>query len=125
MSDARLGQKGSTLLAGSTRAREPERVREWPIGYGLAEYVPTARLRCASLSMKLSYHTHRHEPIKLLDQAPRLVVAAVARHVTAEISDVAGKTWRAAAHPPEAGAVCRPNGRRLQQPIKMAVAAGP
>lgn len=51
--------------------------------------VHTARLRCASLSTKLPYHTHQHEPIKLLDQAQRLVVAAVARHVTAEITDVA------------------------------------
>lgn len=56
--------------------------------------VRTARLRCASLSAKLPYHTHHHEPIKLLDQAPPLVVAAVARHVTAEISDVADEALR-------------------------------
>lgn len=110
----------------ATRAREPERVWEWPIGYGLAaEYVPAARLRCTSLSARSPYHTHRHEPIKYLDQAPRLVVAAVARHVTAEISDVAGKTCRPRQRPSKAGGVYRPNGGEQRQPSRRTVAAYP
>ena len=95
---------GSTLLAGPTRAREPERVWEWPVGYGLAaEICPRARPLAAAVSgvhtrrkvsRKSPYHTHRHEPINLLNQALRLIVAAVARLVTAEISDKAGESLR-------------------------------
>lgn len=49
-------RSGSTLLAGPTRAREPECVWGWPTGYGLAaEICPQARLRCTSLSTKLPY----------------------------------------------------------------------
>ena len=56
-----------------------------------SRYIPSGTTACCvGLSTKSPYHTHRHEPIKLLDQAPSLVVAAVARLVTAEISDDAG-----------------------------------
>jgi hypothetical protein len=110
----------------ATRARGPERVRGWPVDYGLAaDICPQARLRCASLSTELPYHTHRNEPTNLLDRPPRLVVAAVARVVTAEISDDVEMSSRLWQYPSEAGEVCRPNRRRLRQSFRATVAAWP
>lgn len=63
-------RSGSTLLAGPTRTREPERVWGWPVGYGLAaEICPQARLRCASLGAKSTYQivvmrATRHERLR-------------------------------------------------------------
>lgn len=50
-------RSGSTLLAGPTRAREPRRVWEWPVGYGLAaDICPTGTTASyAGLSTRSPY----------------------------------------------------------------------
>lgn len=70
--------------------------------------MPSGTTALRQSQYRLPYHAHRHEPTNLLDQAPPLVIAAVARLVTAEISDEAGGSLRLRQRPSEAGGVCRP-----------------